>query len=891
MARTKQTARKSTGGKAPRYGFRSGKPAPQTPQGAAAASRGKQQEMRQANAAARAFAAASTRTRKPGPWKQTDVIETFALKCMEQKEWQGPMNPAIVADMQRRVNESVLTNMQEAMMKALVEMTDEERARDEIDLSDFKQFKTETLWVLFCFLVEKGGELTQAQWVELMSFQDQESYEWDEDDIKKLGALADFYATDPDIDDAKRWKVFNRRRGVLKSESKAAQARREAEERRRARQEEAELKVAEKASAIRKELDEREQEVRELARRQISNDDRRAFREWNKYAMQYCLDEDIETIAADRDCRREFCDGLTSAQLLAQVSKDRGMEFRTPEAYAQLQVERVPGNRNVPKSFKYLPKRKGPHPDGAFGYGPEADVSLGWASLASWYYDRHEGVIERCWKAYGAFKRAHGGRTADEADVPFVRQGPYIDTQLESDGIDLVLAPERYQEILKGLNVVALFLGNRWDKEPSIMARFRTAIGFPRTGRVPNSQKNCNVREGLPWYAERGEDADERYFPVERFVKVIFETAPSTGGPNWDSGIHPAWTKAQLEAHEGKGAWPLRKLSREESQQQRAFVKWLGERKGQMDYRLRLAAGLCLPEDDVSDESWKGAKKLLDALWDFLAVHAWPVYRRWRAGSALLPFASVRAHHKRWFRDVHYDEYDRWAHFKWAKSREEGAREKAQRELPDLYTLMKRRHKLVVEADECREEARAFGVFASTRMRDANETYAEWRANGYAQTYETDGETQDVYRPSSGGRSYRAGAYTALKHDPYCTFGRQRGRSHVPEDYNEPKHRTPAEAPRTVWTTARTEDDCNYCAGDEAYLPTFPEPPKPPNPPKRQQRGETLGLTKSKKSKGGIFFSAPAERSALRLCRTRFRAQMTKALLGHRRRTAEAPAI
>jgi len=529
MARTKQTARRSTGGKAPRRPVGQ-KPAP----GAAAASRAKQQEMRQANAAARAFAEASTRTRKPSPWKQTEVIETFVLNCMERTKWDGPMNPAIVADMRRRVMESELSNMQEAMVKMLVEVTDAELAEDEIDLSNFSQFKTETLRALFCFLVEKGGELTQAQWVELMSFQDQDSYEWDKDDMEKLSALTsnmpNFFPTDSDVDDAERWEVFNRRRGRLKHESKAARARQESDERRRARQEAAELKAAEKASAIRKELDEREQEVRELARRQISNDDRRAFREWNKYAMQYCLDEDIETIAADRDCRREFCDGLTSAQLLAQVSKDRGMEFRTPEAYAQLQVERVPGNPNVPKSFKYLPKRKGPQPDGAFGYGPEADVSLGWASLASWYYDRHEGVIERCWKAYGAFKRAHGGRTADEADVPFVRKGPYIATQLASDGIDLVLAPERYQEILKGLNVVALFLGNRWDKEPSIMARFRTAIGFPRTGRVPNSQKNCNVREGLPVYP--APDPETRYMPVAEFVKEIFATAPSTGGPN-----------------------------------------------------------------------------------------------------------------------------------------------------------------------------------------------------------------------------------------------------------------------------------------------------------------------------------------------------------------------
>jgi hypothetical protein len=288
-----------------------------------------------------------------------------------------------------------------------------------------------------------------------------------------------------------------------------------------------------------------------------------------------------------------------------------------------------------------------------------------------------------------------------------------------------------------------------------------------------------------------------------------------------------------------------------------------------------------------------GARKLLDALWDFLAVHAWPVYRRWRAAGAWAPFASVRAYHKRWFRDAHYDEYDRWAHFKWKKSREEGARVEAQQALPDLYTLMKRRHKLVVEADECREEAHAFAVFASTRMREGGETYAEWRANGdYVQTYETDGARQNVHRPASGGRSYGAGAYTTLEHDPYCTFGRQRGALVIKRGHNEPKYRTPAEEPRTVWPTARTKDDCNFCAGDESSLPTFPEPRKPPDDPSKRSVS-TLSVTKSKKAKKlrGLPFLATASRRVLQLCRTRFRAQMTEALLGHRRRTAEAPAI
>ena len=902
MARTKQTARMSAGGKAPR----------KTLQGAAARSRGKQLAVRQQLAASKAFVEASERTRKPtvSPWKQRGVLDAFLSKCVAEAQRRlGPMQRALVEDTKRRLAMVAQSQMQLEMVRFIIQTLNPDAKTDDEDEEFFllERYNTLTQWVLYCFLIEQGGRLTKAQWVELMDMQNKDEYDWDTYDRGMFSALYGRGVRDDDlffalyglgITDDDRWDWFVARRdGVPKGESMSAQRRRESEERRRARQERAELKEAEKRAKILKEMDACEREARKRAQSQIPLPKRANIKDWNKYAMQYCLDTDIKTIEADRDCRREFCDGLSSAQLLAQVRADRGMEFRTPEAYAELQVERVPGNDKVPKPFEHLPKRKGPQPDGAFSHGPDADVSLGWACLASWYYDRHEGVIERCWKAYDAFKRAHGDRTIDKDDVPFVLKDPYKGMQYESDEIELVLAPERYQEILNGLNVVALFLGNRWDKD-DIMDRFQRALKSPPVGRVPNSQKNCKRRNGLPSYFAR--DAEARYFPVAEFVQVIFKTAPATGGPNWDNGVNPAWKKTEFEAHEGRGAsW--RKLSEEESQQQRVFCRWLGKRKGEMDYTLRLAAGLCLPRIDTegaeAEADWEGAKKLLDALWDFLAVHAWPVHRRWTDKRKRVPFASIRAHHKRWFRDVHYDEYDRWAHLKWAQSyKEAGTRkQKVQMALPDLYTLMKRRHKLAIEADECREEAHAFAT-QSTQVLYGPTTYAEWRANGYAKMYETDGEAQNVRRPSSGGRSYGAGAYTALKHDPYCTFGRQRGRSHVPEGYNELKYRTPAEAPRTEWPTVRSEDDCNFCADDASML-TFPEPPKPPDPPKRQQRGVTLPLTKSKKLKNGadddddFLFDAPAERSALRLCRTRFRVRMTKALLGHRRRAAEAPAI
>ena len=897
MARTKQTARRSMGGKAP------SKTLLQSRQGAAAASRGKQLAWRQQQAASKAFAEARTRKPTVSPWKQRGVLNAFLSKCVADAQRRvEPMQRALVEDMKRRLAMMAQSQMQLEMVRFIIQTLNRDAKTDDEDKEFFllERYDTITQWVLYCFLIEQGGRLTRAQWVELMDMQNKDEYDWDTYD---RGMFIGLYGRGETDDD--RWDWFVARRdGVPKGESMSAQRQRESEERRRARQEMAELKEAEKRTAILREMDARERAARKRVQSKIPLRKVANIKDWNKYAMQYCLETDIDTIEADRDCRREFCDGLSSAELLGQVSKDHGMEFRTPKAYAELQLERVPGKDNVPEPFKHLPKREDPHPDGAFTHGPDADVSLGWACLASWYYDRHEGVIERCWKAYGAFKRVHGDRTIDEGDVPFVQDEPYRGMQFESDVIELDLAPARYQEILKGLNVVALFLGNRWDKD-DIMDRFQRASKSAPVGRVPNSQKNCKRRNGLPSYFAR--DAEARYFPVDEFVEVIFKTAPTTGGPNWDNGINPAWTRKEFEAHEGRGAsW--RKLSEEESQQQRYFVRWLGARKGEMDYTLRLAAGLCLPRIDTegaeAEADWEGAKKLLDALWDFLAVHAWPVHRRWMDKRKRVPFASIRAHHKRWFRDVHYDEYDRWAYLKWAKSGQEAGtrKQKVQEALPDLYTLMKRRHKLAIEADECREEAHAFAVFTSTQSTQVlygPTAYAEWRANGYAKMYETDGEAQNVRRPSSGGRSYGAGAYTALKHDPYCTFGRQRGRSHVPVGYNEPKHRTPAEAPRTEWPTVRSEDDCNFCADDASML-TFPEPPKPPDPPKRQQRGEPLRPTKPKKSKNDaddddddddFLFDAPAERSALRLCRTRFRVRMTKALLGHRRRTAEAPAI
>ena len=550
-------------------------------------------------------------------------------------------------------------------------------------------------------------------------------------------------------------------------------------------------------------------------------------------------------------------------------------------------MERVPGNNAVPVPLKYLPKRKGPQPDGAFSDDADADVSLGWACLASWYYDRHEGVIERCWKAYAAFKRAHGDRTVDGADVPFVRKAPYRDMQYASDEIELELAPGRYQEILDGLNVVALFLGNRWDTTPSIMARFRTAVGFPLQGRVPDGLKDCNRRDRLPAYPPR--DAKTRYLPVAEFVKEIFATAPSTGGPNYDRGINPAWTKAELEAHEGEGVAAAEAEPRRDPAAARLCTV-AGRAQGADGLQVALG-GRALP----STRRRAGVGGCQEAPRRALGLPYGPRVARVPAleGSGCLgavcvgpgaPQTLVPRRALRRVRPVGALQVGQ-------VGRGSAARE-AQQALPDLYTLMKRRHKLVVEADECREEARAFKAFGKTD----SEAYEDARANSdYAQTYETDGTTRNVRRPASGGRSYGAGAYTTLEHDPYCTFGRQRDRVVYPGRFNESAHRTPAEAPlRTAWRMALDEKDCNYCAGDESSLPTFPEPPKPPEPSKRQQQsGDELLLTKSKKKKSGsgLPFLATASRRVLQLCRTRFRAQMTAALLGHRRRTAEAPAI
>jgi hypothetical protein len=790
----------------------------------------------------------------------------------------------------RRIRWQILANqnvkIKLAMVDFIIQATDPDAVLD-ADVYVLERNNV-TLWHLWCFLEETQGDLTHKLWIALMSFQDQENYEWDNYDRAKLHSILPGSHLTYGIDDDALWQVFNRKRyGEESHESESAEKKRLAGEERLKREQLATLRRSERPDEIRREMNESEQEGRKKPRGHASIDDRRAFPEWNKYAMQYCLDDSDDSmgpIEADKHCRREFCDGLTSAQLLAQVTKDRGMEFQTPEAYAEMQVERAPGITKVNVAFKYLPERKAPQPDGFFNRGSDADVSLGWACLASWYYDRHEGVVEKCWKAYDAFKRGHGGRTIDEDDNPFVRKKPYEDMQFESDVIELQLAPARYQEIRKGLNVVALFLGNRRGTGTRIMDRFRTAIGFPRTGHVPSNLKKCN-RQDLPSYPAR--TAEERYFPVADFVKAIFKTAPNTGGPNWDSGINPAWTNAEFKAHEGDGA-SQRKLSLEESQQQRDFVKWLGERKGEMDYDLRMEAGLCLPEDGVSDAAWVGAKRILDALWDFLAVHAWPVYRRWKAKDGVAPFASIQAHHKRWFRDVHYDEYDRWAHRKWAKSGEEGEGQKAQAELPDLYTLMKRRHKLAIEADECREEMYAFEDFMSeTRVG----TYAQWRANGYANEYETVNGVQNVHRPSSGGRSYGAGAYTALKHDPYCTFGRQRGFSIPRKDFDVLRWRTPAEEPRTEWPTTEAGSECNYCADDASTL-TFPPPRKPP-PSKRKgpAKASPKPTVKPRTDVNGKGFFGASLWNARRLCRTRFRARMTEALLGHRLRMAKAPAI
>lgn len=865
MARTKMTARMATGPRRPGGGG-GGKPQLYSGVGGGKQSRGKQLAMR----GLLAHRAVVSRAR---PADETQSALDTYLDKLASLEYTRSMTTNIVKDMQRRIAD--LRPLQLTLVVKIIYAL-EENEPDLERFAKFDEYEVRTLWALFDFMVTNEGKLTQKLWLDLMGLQDRETFRWHAEDRQMFQAItgtqnnSDVYYMDQD----ELWKWFDRKVNGRKRDPKKAEEAltlsRAAAERKRVKQEAANRKAEADPDAMRAMMETLKGEGRKSRDERISPDERSVFRLWNSYAKQHCVAAGDEAVEKIQYFRREFCDGLTSAELLAQVAKDSCMEFLTPEDYAKLQVERVPGDASVKWPFKHLPQRKGARRDGYFNPG-DKDTSLGWACLASWYYDRHEGVIERCWKLYDAFKLAHGDRTVDGDEVPFVKRKAYTDLQLVVDDLDLSVAPRRYEEITIGLHTVALFLGNGQIDGSATMSRFQQASLAPLIDRLPS-------------YPERA--VEERYLPVDEFVKAIFSTAPATGGPNWNNGIDPTWSKRESLSYEGTSR---RELSKAEHEAEQEFSKWLGGRMGEMDYDLRVAAGLCVSEGEEAGPEWKAAKRLLDALWGFLSIHAWPVYRRWKASGEKARFASVQAHHKRWFRDAHYDEYDRWAYFKWAKSwqssKDTHAYEHALAEMPDLYTLMKRRHKMAMENDECYEEQLAF------ERADRNEaSYAEQRSR-YAETYETDDVARppgyNVHRPSSGGRSYGAGAYTTLKHDPYCTFGRQRGRSHVPTGYRQAKWRTPAEAPLTAWKAVQHEDECNYCT-DDPSLRRFPPPPDPPKRPNDEPAPFKPATQNKKKQK---LFRATASRNTRRVPQTRFRTRMTEALLGHRRRAAEALAI
>ena len=662
---------------------------------------------------------------------------------------------------------------------------------------------------------------------------------------------------------------------------------------------------------------------------------------WNKYAEQYCVtEEDVDVPQANEHCRREFCDGLSSKGLMEKLKNDPHMEFATPAQYAARQTLRGTKSDEYQWPYAHLPPRLyEPTPGKTFGRGPDNDHSFGWASLASWYYPRHESIIEGAWQAYDQFKYENRGRplrvvrselTGTSRIEPFVKTATYRALQARSDDLDMTLAPMRYKQIRYGLDVVALFLGNGTQMNTDALERFcfavKQPINAPPIDETLVDLETCDRRDPPVYYDRRPDEA--RYMPLFDFLEAVFKDFPASGGPNYDAGIRATWSHSTFHKYEGEFAKRKKwnDLSKGEQVLQDTFDRKLSERRGELDFTLRVMGGLCLPtkEDDLPtkkdknmDETWPGAHRLLEQLWHFLIVDAWPVYRRFKAAEARnVPFASVEAHHKRWFREVHYDEYDRWAHQKWegtdVTKQFQEVRFKGQ--LPDLYTLMKRRHKIVIERDECREDE-----YARLRVGGVYEDYAAERAN-YARAYETDfaedgrGRDTNVRRPTSGGRSYGAGAYRALKYDPYCTFGRQRAANFKVTGVTNPTSKTfltPAEKPYDDWDELqRTLYDlggCMHCG--DAYEPE-PKigdrfPPRRPPPRDRASQGlgkgtggvkriavtNTMRSSKRRVQQDDEEFSFLSEPLSSVTPYTRLRRRLNSILLrGHRqRRSAEGP--
>jgi len=279
-----------------------------------------------------------------------------------------------------------------------------------------------------------------------------------------------------------------------------------------------------------------------------------------------------------------------------------------------------------------------------------------------------------------------------------------------------------------------------------------------------------------------GATAPARYVSLREFLDFVFATRPlEGGGPRYDNGMDPEWNDATLREHEGARASytdyvfvnaddkaaRFRKLTFDEAHAERAFADWIEQRKERLDATLRVMGCLAFPSSE--DEKKVGqAQKQLDALWRFLVVHAWPVYVRHARNAESIPFASVQRFYPLWFRNAHYDEYDRWAHGKWhpVEGERNGTPKERASQSPDLYTLMKRRYRSAVEADECYE--------VKERLSETEERH-DFILFQTAVMEGTGNTVEHVHRPRSGGKSYGGGSFRTLQHDPYYTCGRERG--------------------------------------------------------------------------------------------------------------------
>tara|TARA_Y100000389_G_scaffold204411_1_gene256795 strand:- start:1498 stop:3711 length:2214 start_codon:yes stop_codon:yes gene_type:complete len=595
---------------------------------------------------------------------------------------------------------------------------------------------------------------------------------------------------------------------------------------------------------------------------------------WNEHARQYSIGTNNKPRnVRDEYCRREFCNGLSSNQLADAVDRDPNMEFKSHDEYREEQAERDPHKTTKP-ALKWpnvhLAQRKRQQPDELLNPG-RSDRSLGWASLASWYYPRHEGVINECWEQYEGVKRASSKvdrlrkprtviRTQAEPDPePYVKTFAYNRLQDISDVLDIRLAPNQYKRIRDGMRVVALFLGN--GPGGDAYDRFWAACDkkYPV---LQLAVAKCD-RPDVPAYPAAA-TPDGQYVGLKQFLDFVFATRPiDGGGPNYNNGINPNWTEKAFQDREGNRA-ERRDLQNEEgggAAVELAFTEWVATRKRELDLTLRIMGGLAIPWPNESQrKDFPVANALLESLWRFLIEHAWPVYARHVQLKRGAPFAAIEPHHPLWFRATHYDEYDRWAHDKWRVESSYGAvtafnYDNRRDEMPDLYTLMKRRHKTVVEADECRERVLT-------------------RGNDEADDAKYEGERVDdtvirnIRKPRSGGKSYGAGAYRALRYDPYCTFGRQRQRPfrEEPADPQKtqpvPAHLIPeAEEPFADWDalmSAFDNDGCHPCGAPPRDR--LPAPWHPAAPPRHQLDGDAANGTRPW---GDQPKEKPAARSAI----------------------------